>query len=774
MTKVKVELECLKDLLKREPIVKVVNELPNKETADLNYIYVVPKEGEGKDTKAYVLRPDRSGYDAIDLTPQLVNVVGEGYITVEKETRNENGDVTFTVSTSPSLKALLESLTAKDNELEAKVTSLEAKDSEQDAKLDALKAHGEQVDDALEAVGQNIEKTVDLIDNKVQALNKVNESQNKDIAELQKDSQGLKELTSELDNSVNELNDQLKTLDGKIDEEVKAVHTEIEDVTNAVHSLETNDASQDEKIKALENRTDNFINNVAVSKADGKVKLTYTRVDGSSSEVEFEDSDTVTLAYDDEPLKTRIKALEDKEDKDTIYNDTELKNRVKALEDKPEPPHEANLFYAKGDIIGIGTETDIRITRDELVNADTIKVGDTVVDHYWDNKVFNTGMFKVVSIDGDNIVLNGVNNINYKHPKQELTLKGNELSISDGNSVTLPSGTVYDDTELKGRVTTLEGKTDNFVSNVSVSREGNTVKLTYTMVNGDTKEVEFTDNDTVSLAYDDSALKSRIEALEKKPDKDTVYNDTELKEQVNDLGSSVASALHDISEIRVNNESRLSALEGKEDKDKQTLSLEGNTLSISNGNSVELPTPPKVKPTKVTTNSEGVTVTHTETEDANTYNVNIDGALEKYYDKSKTYTKEEVDNIVAKQEDKATDITVFRGTFPNKEKVMEGSVDKDISPRATLTYSSSTGVGIARIDFKIMSAVSQNTIIVQLPDDAPTPAELIEAQAWVGNVATSIWIGKGERVVRMVHTDNPEIFGKRIIINIPGIFKKKG
>lgn len=691
MTKVKVELECLKDLLKREPIVKVVNELPNKETADLNYIYVVPKEGEGKDTKAYVLRPDRSGYDAIDLTPQLVNVVGEGYITVEKETRNENGDVTFTVSTSPSLKALLESLTAKDNELEAKVTSLEAKDSEQDAKLDALKAHGEQVDDALEAVGQNIEKTVDLIDNKVQALNKVNESQNKDIAELQKDSQGLKELTSELDNSVNELNDQLKTLDGKIDEEVKAVHTEVEDVTNAVHSLETNDASQDEKIKALENRTDNFINNVAVSKADGKVKLTYTRVDGSSSEVEFEDSDTVTLAYDDEPLKTRIKALEDKEDKDTIYNDTELKKRVKALEDKPEPPHEANLFYAKGDIIGIGTETDIRITRDELVNADTIKVGDTVVDHYWDNKVFNTGMFKVVSIDGDNIVLNGVNNINYKHPKQELTLKGNELSISYGNSVTLPSGTAYDDSELK--------------------------------------------------------------------------------EQVNDLGSSVASALHDISEIRVNNESRLSALEGKEDKDKQTLSLEGNILSISNGNSVELP---KAKPVKVSSTSEGVTVTPEEEDGTTNYKVNIDSALEKYYDKSKTYTKEEVDNIVAKQEDKATDITVFRGTFPNKGKVMEGSVDKDISPRATLTYSSSTGVGIARIDFKIMSAVSQNTIIVQLPDDAPTPAELIEAQAWVGNVATSIWIGKGERVVRMVHTDNPEIFGKRIIINIPGIFKKKG
>lgn len=714
MTKVKVELECLKDLLKREPIVKVVNELPDKATADLNYIYVVPKEGEGKDTKAYVLRPDRSGYDAIDLTPQLVNVVGEGYITVEKETHNENGDVTYTVSTSPSLKALLESLTDKDNELEAKVTNLEAKDSEQDAKLDALKAHGEQVDDALEAVGQNIEKTVDLIDNKVQALNKVNESQNKDIAELQKDSQGLKELTSELDNSVNELNDQLKTLDGKVDEEVKAVHTEVEDVTNAVHSLETNDSKQDEKIKALENRTDNFINNVAVSKADGKVKLTYTRVDGSSSEVEFEDSDTVTLAYDDEPLKTRIKALEDKEDKDTIYNDTEVKQGIKA--------NESAIQGVENDLTALRTHTDSRL---EVLENKEDK--DTIYD--------------------DTALAKRVTDLENKPDKD----------------------TVYDDTELKGRVTTLEGKTDNFVSNVGVSREGNTVKLTYTMVNGDTKEVEFTDNDTVSMAYDDSALKARVEALEKKPDKDTVYNDTELKEQVNDLGSSVASALHDISEIRVNNESRLNALEGKEDKDKQTLSFEGNTLSISNGNSVELP---KAKPVKVSSTSEGVTVTPEEEDGTTNYKVNIDDALSKYYDKSKTYTKQEVDSLIVKQEEKATDITVYRGTFPNRDKVKEGSVDIPKSPRATLTYSSSTGVGIARVDFIIVSDVAQNTPIVELPADAPTPAELIEAQAWVGDVFTSIWIGKGERVIRMVNTNDPRIFNKRIILNIPGIFKK--
>lgn len=583
MTKIKVELECLKELLKREPIVKVVEALPEKETADLNYIYVVPKEGEGKDTKAYVLRPDRSGYDAIDLTPQVVSVIGEGYITVEKETLNENGDVTFTVKTNETLANLLASLGTKNDEQDGKLTNL---------------------------------------------------------------------------------TDRVVALEGK------------------------------------------------------------------------EDKDTV---YDDTALSNRVTALEEKPDKDTIYDDTEVKQGIKA--------NESAIQGVENDLTALRTHTDSRLTAlEEKEDKDTI---------YDDSELRG----KITALE--------------ERPQgssyDDTELKGRVKALEDK-----PEPTPYNDKPLSDRVTALEGKTDNFVSNVGVSREGNTVKLTYTMVNGDNKEVEFTDNDTVSMAYDDSALRGRIEALENKQDKDTVYDDSELKEEVHDLGSSVASALSDIATIKVNNEARLSALETKEDKDKQTLSLEGNTLSISNGNSVELPTPtiPTVKPTVVTTDSEGVKVTHSETEDANTYNVNINGALANYYDKSKTYTKNEVDNLIVKQEEKATDITVYRGTFPNRDKVIEGTKDVDISPRVTLTYSSSTGVGILKADFKILQAVNQNYIIAQLPDNAPTPAELIEAQAWVGDVATSIWIGKNERVIRIVATNQPSIFNKRIIINIPGIFKK--
>ena len=97
------------------------------------------------------------------------------------------------------------------------------------------------------------------------------------------------------------------------------------------------------------------------------------------------------------------------------------------------------------------------------------------------------------------------------------------------------------------------------------------------------------DKDTI---YDDSDLKRRVKTLEDKPDRenqrleingrtvtitggnsielpedhDTVYDDTALKKRVADL-------------------------EAKPDNDKQTLSINDRTISISNGNSIKLPAP---------------------------------------------------------------------------------------------------------------------------------------------------------------------------------------
>lgn len=319
--------------------------------------------------------------------------------------------------------------------------------------------------------------------------------------------------------------------------------------------------------------------------------------------------------------------------------------------------------------------------------------------------------------------------------------------VIDKSCLTEKGGGSFDDTEILNRLKALENRTDNFVKDVTVSRDGNRVKLTYTRVDGSSSEVEFDDKDTVSVAYDDTALKERVQALEAKEDKDTVYDDSALK-------------------------ARVTVLEAKEDSDKQTLTLTGNELSISNGNSVTLPVGVG-KEFVVTSDTEGVVVTKSEADATTTYNVNLDEALGKFYKKAETYTKQEVDKIVKDQEDKATDITVYRGMFTIPTLVKEGTYDSDRSPRITLTYSSSTGIGILKVDLMILAPVGQGVIIAKLPDDAPVPATLIESQVWVGSTYTSIWVDPSSRVIRMYNTTNPEIFNKRMIINIPGIFKKR-
>lgn len=386
MTKVKFELECLKKLLKRDSIVKIVNELPDKETADLNYIYIIPKEGEGKDKKAYVLRPDRSGFDTIDLTPQLVNVVGEGHITVEKETLNENGDVTFTVTTSSSFKTLLESLTSKGNELDNKVSTLESKNAEQDTKLAGhdtdisnLKSKDVEVDTSLETLRTNVGKVTELanankgaigankadadakhialttrvnvleeakpvVENKLTEIEAKNSAQDEQITAIGLKVDGNK---SSQDAKNTELEGKITALESKVDKDSQTLalddHTLSISEGNSVtlpkyddsslkaslQELKSKNTEQDEGIKTLQEKTKSFLTSAGVTRQGNVVTLTYTNIDGSSTNLEFNDNDTKAIAYDDTAIKARVQELENK-----TGNDTSIKERLNALESK--------------------------------------------------------------------------------------------------------------------------------------------------------------------------------------------------------------------------------------------------------------------------------------------------------------------------------------------------------------------------------------------------------------------------------------------------------
>lgn len=175
---------------------------------------------------------------------------------------------------------------------------------------------------------------------------------------------------------------------------------------------------------------------------------------------------------------------------------------------------------------------------------------------------------------------------------QNLTLNNRTLSISGGNSVTLPEDkdTIYNDTDIKRRLTALEGKTDNFVTGVTASRTGNKVKLTYNFVTGQPKTVEFDDKDTIGIAYDDTALRNRVKALEDKADRD---NQT-LTVSGNNLSISGGNTVALPTPTPYNDtdiKRRLGVLEAKRDNDNQTLSISNNRLTISNGNTVDIPQP---------------------------------------------------------------------------------------------------------------------------------------------------------------------------------------
>lgn len=219
-----------------------------------------------------------------------------------------------------------------------------------------------------------------------------------------------------------------------------------------------NDAELRQRVQTLENRTDNFVTGIKVSKEGNKVKLTYTFRDSPTKEVEFEDKDTVALAYDDTALRERIKALEDRSNSGGVVH----------------------RFY-NGDIQGTA-ETDYTTTvkKNSFKNPEGIKVGDTVEDHFTNLEVANRGIWKVVNVNGDDVEVQGLINYNTFFKKnllfepntrvlgidggnrvtlpndiQTLSIKDNTLSISRGNSVTIPqpnlSGyvTVQQYTELK-------------------------------------------------------------------------------------------------------------------------------------------------------------------------------------------------------------------------------------------------------------------------------------------------------------------------------------
>ena len=221
-------------------------------------------------------------------------------------------------------------------------------------------------------------------------------------------------------------------------------------------------------------KTHQNLDNV-VTKEELATKGYITDVSNLVTKEELESKNYLTTPYNDTPLKERVELLENKVDKDTIYNDTELRNRVEVLENKP------------------NVDLSNYVTNEQLENKGFIK------QHQELSHLATTSDLEALR----NIAVS----------KAELSKK---LDMTEYNSF---KDSVVTKTELaeKGYLTTHQD-----ISNLATKQE---VEDTYA------KKSE------IPQAYNDSELVQKIGQLEARVDKDTLYDDTPLKERVTALES---------------------------------------------------------------------------------------------------------------------------------------------------------------------------------------------------------------------------------------------
>lgn len=388
----------------------------------------------------------------------------------------------------------------------------------------------------------------------------------------------------------------------------------------AGNAVSYNDTELKKRITALEGRTDNFVSGIGVSREGDKVKLKYTFIDGTHKEVEFEDKDTKSIAYDDSALKARVSALETKTDKDTVYDDSTLKARVKALEDKPAPtiPKEPIHRFYNGDIPGAGNPADIKtVSKNNFRNPDGIKAGDTLEDFATDSNSVSRGIWKVLEVDGDNVKVQGIGNyftnlrknLNYNpdtkqlsidggntitlpSDKQTITKQGNKLVLSNGGGeIDLPTpkdSVPYDDTALRNRVKALEDKPAPAKQKLSLS--GNTLSLT------DGGSVTLPDNSQPVHRFYEGDIPGRADTNTVKTVPKTGFrnpNGLKVGDTVEDYWSdnnTINRGIWKVTEVSGNNV-KVQGIGNYDTNIRRNLSFNANTrtLSIDGGGSVTLP-----------------------------------------------------------------------------------------------------------------------------------------------------------------------------------------
>ena len=382
----------------------------------------------------------------------------------------------------------------------------------------------------------------------------------------------------------------VQTLENKPAVDLSHVVTK-EELENKHYIQDVSNLATNEKVTAVENRVQALETNTSEFARKSEIPQPYNDNALTERVSLLEAKAIANGAYDDKPLLDKIHAIEEKSNAAiTAHQSLEHLVTRDELDEKHYLTNVPEEYAKKSDLSDLATNTKVEtvenrvqvlenksvVTHEELEQAGYAKTTEL------SNLATNA---KVESVESRVQTLENKPNVDLSHlvtkdelegkhyiSNQELEGKGYINDVSglatkqelEAAKASIPQP--YNDTEIRGqlarkvdtdtlatlatkqelqtndeevkrRLTTLEGKTDNFITGVSVNKEGSNVTLTYNYVDGQSKNVSFTDSDTINVAYDDSDLRNRVVALETKEDKDTKYDDTEVKRRLTELES---------------------------------------------------------------------------------------------------------------------------------------------------------------------------------------------------------------------------------------------
>ena len=289
--------------------------------------------------------------------------------------------------------------------------------------------------------------------------------------------------------------------DTEIREELaRKVNTDTLATLATKQELQTNDEEVKRRLTTLEGKTDNFITGVSVNKEGSNVTLTYNYVDGQSKNVSFTDSDTVNVAYDDSGVKARLTNLENRPQVDvtTLVSKAELPQSLENYALKSELYNDSALTQRVSNL------ENSTVTKQELQSKNYLTEHQSLTDYAKKSELYNDAAI----VNRMNVLENGISKLVTNEELEGKNYLTSHQSLEEyAKKVELNNLVTRDELAGKGYLTQHQ------------SLDGYALKT------------------ELPTPYNDSALVSRINALEVKTDNDTVYNDTEVKQRLTALES---------------------------------------------------------------------------------------------------------------------------------------------------------------------------------------------------------------------------------------------